>query len=137
MPRSRRKPRRKPLSEINVTPIVDVMLVLLIVFMVAAPLMVVGIPVDLPKTGAAPMREEVEPLTISIRADGQTYLQDEDIALSDLITRMSAILGENREARVYVRADGHADYALVADVMARLQQAGFRHIGLVTEPLES
>lgn len=135
---ARRKSSRKRgvLSEINVTPIVDVMLVLLIVFMVAAPLMVAGVPIDLPETEAGALQEDVEPLTISIRASGDTFIQDEAILADDLVDKLTAILGEKSDTRIYVRADGTADYERVADVMARLQQAGFNQIGLVTKPMQ-
>lgn len=133
--RSRNR-RRAVMSEINVTPVVDVMLVLLIVFMVAAPLLVVGVPVELPKTEAAPLREETEPLAITVRAKGQVFLQDQEVTLSELTPKLRAITGENPEARIYVRADGRAAYATVAEVMAKLQNAGFTKIGLLTDPLE-
>ncbi len=131
-----RRRRLRAMSEINVTPVVDVMLVLLIVFMVAAPLMVSGVPVDLPKTQASALRSDTEPLSVTVRADGTVYLQEQEIAVSDLAARLAAIQAENTEARIYVRADGAAAYTHVADVMARLQQAGYRHIALLTQPAD-
>ena len=130
--RGRRK-RGARLSEINVTPFVDVMLVLLIVFMVTAPLLTVGVPVELPRTEAKQLESEVEPLSITIRADGTIYLQETVISAEELVARMRAISREGYDRRVFIRADATADYGLVADVMARLSSAGFRNLGLVTD----
>lgn len=131
--RARRSARRSRLSEINVTPFVDVMLVLLIVFMVTAPLLTVGVPVELPRTEAKQLESEVEPLSITIRADGTIYLQETVISAEELVARMRAISREGYDRRVFIRADATADYGLVADVMARLSSAGFRNLGLVTD----
>jgi biopolymer transport protein TolR len=131
--RGRRSARRSRLSEINVTPFVDVMLVLLIVFMVTAPLLTVGVPVELPRTEAKQLESEVDPLSITIRADGTVYLQETVIAKEDLVPQMRAISREGYDRRVFIRADATADYGLVADVMARLSSAGFRNLGLVTD----
>ena len=121
--RRRRRGRGRALSEINVTPLVDVMLVLLIVFMVSAPLLTVGVPVELPKTEAGAMEEQTEPLTVSIRADGAIFLQQSETAFADLGDRLQALAGSGFDKPVYVRADGRAPYARVAQVMARLQAA--------------
>ena len=131
--RRRRGKRRGALTEINVTPMVDVMLVLLIIFMVSAPLLTVGVPVELPKTEAGAMEEQEEPLTVSIQQDGRIYLQETETPFAELAPRMQALAGEGFDKPIYVRADGRAPYAIVAQVMARLSGAGFRSIGLITD----
>lgn len=128
-----RRRRARPLSEINVTPFVDVMLVLLIVFMVTAPLLTVGVPVDLPKTKAQPLSQDREPLTISVRRDGSVYLQNAPVAEDDLVPRLSAIAANGYDQRVFVRGDKAVDYGRVMQVMALVSAAGFTHIGLVTD----
>lgn len=122
-----------PMSDINVTPLVDVMLVLLIVFMVAAPLLTVGVPVDLPETKAGPVMEEVEPLAISIAKDGTLYLQDTQIEQAALIPRVQAVLGQKPDTRIYVRGDRDVDYGKVMVVMGLLNDAGFTRIALITD----
>ncbi len=129
----RRRSRRATLSEINVTPLVDVMLVLLIIFMISAPLLTVGVPVDLPKTEAAAMNEQSEPLTITIQRDGRIFLQETETPYADLGTRLQAMAGNGFDKPIYVRADGAAPYAAVAQVMARLQTSGFTAINLITD----
>ena len=124
---------RRPMADINVTPMVDVMLVLLIVFMVTAPLLTVGVPVELPRTEAKQLESETDPLTITIRADGAVYLQETAIDKEEVVARMRAISREGYDRRVFIRADATADYGLVADVMARLSASGFRNLGLVTD----
>ena len=131
--RRRRRGRRGALSEINVTPMVDVMLVLLIVFMVSAPLLTVGVPVELPKTEASAMEEQIEPLTVSIREDGTVFLGESETPFAELGTRLQALGAEVRDKPVYVRADRGAEYGQVAQVMARLQASGFTSIGLITD----
>jgi biopolymer transport protein TolR len=131
--RGRRSARRTRLSEINVTPFVDVMLVLLIVFMVTAPLLTVGVPIELPRTEAKQLESETDPLTISIRADGTIFIQETVIDREQLVAQMRAISNEGYDRRVFIRADATADYGLVADVMARLSASGFRNLGLVTD----
>jgi biopolymer transport protein TolR len=131
--RRRRRGRGRALSEINVTPLVDVMLVLLIVFMVSAPLLTVGVPVELPKTEAAAMQEQTEPLTVSIRADGTLFLGESPTPFAELGGRLKALAGAGLNKPIYVRADGRAPYERVAQVMARLQAAGFTSIGLITD----
>lgn len=128
--------RRGRISEINVTPFVDVMLVLLIVFMVTAPLLTVGVPVELPRTEAKQLEGEINPLTITIRADGTIFVQETVIEREALVTQMRAISREGYDRRVFIRADSTADYGLVADVMARLSASGFRNLGLVTDTME-
>jgi biopolymer transport protein TolR len=134
------------MGEINVTPFVDVMLVLLIIFMVAAPLLTVGVPVDLPKTEAKSLPTEQEPIAITIQANGQVFLQDEAIAYDQLLPAMSAITGstisesatadQSASRRIFIRAAETADYGIVMQVMARLNAAGYRNLGLVTDPVE-
>ena len=132
--RGRRRSRARPMSEINVTPFVDVMLVLLIVFMVAAPLLTVGVPIDLPETAANPLpTEREEPLTVTLTVDGGLLIQTEEVEADQLIPRLSAIASERISQKVYLRADGNIAYASVAEVMGALNSAGFNEIGLVTD----
>jgi biopolymer transport protein TolR len=131
--RRSRRGRRAALSEINVTPLVDVMLVLLIVFMISAPLLTVGVPVELPKTEAGAMEDQSEPLTVSIRADGRIYLQETETPFEALSPRLKAMAGEGFDKPIYVRADGKAAYAVVAQVMASLSTSGFSAINLITD----
>ncbi len=131
--RRRRRGRRGALSEINVTPLVDVMLVLLIIFMISAPLLTVGVPVDLPKTEAAAVNDERQPLTITVRRDGQAYIQETPIAIADLGVRLKAMAGDGLDRPIYVRADGGAPYSYVAQVMAKLSTSGFTKIDLITD----
>jgi len=132
--RGRRRGRAQPMAEINVTPFVDVMLVLLIIFMVAAPLLTVGVPVELPKTaaGALPAEQE-EPLTVTVTADGAIQIQTTDVARDGLIGRLRAIATERAGDRVYLRADGRVPYSTVMEVMGALNAGGFSNIGLVTD----
>jgi biopolymer transport protein TolR len=122
------------MSEINVTPFVDVMLCLLIIFMVSAPLMTVGVPIDLPDTSARALpSEDEEPLTVTLAADGRVMIQTTEVTESTLISRLSAIAGERDSARIFLRADGAIPYERVMQVMGALNAAGFREIGLVTD----
>ena len=121
------------ISEINVTPLVDVMLVLLIIFMVAAPMMTVGVPVDLPQTSASALNSETQPITISVNANGQIHLQETQIEAAEVADKLRAISTTGYNERIFVRADSVAAYGVVADVMARIQAAGFKNIGLVTQ----
>ena len=122
------------MSEINVTPFVDVMLVLMIIFMVAAPLLTAGIPVELPDTAAAALpTEQEEPLTISMTADGKLMIQKEEISEETLIPKLRAIAAERKSDKVFLRADGAIPYERVAQVMGALNAGGFRNIGLVTD----
>ncbi|RJG43628.1 MULTISPECIES: protein TolR [unclassified Mesorhizobium] len=120
------------MSEINVTPFVDVMLVLLIIFMVAAPLMTVGVPIDLPETQAKALNSETQPITISINQAGQIHIQETEIPIEELVPKLGAIAQAGYEERIYVRGDKTADYGTVMKVMARIQAAGYTKIGLVT-----
>ena len=133
--RKRRRARRtQPMSEINVTPFVDVMLVLLIIFMVAAPLLTVGVPVELPETAANALpTDEEEPLTVTIKADGTLAIQETDTAEAELIGKLQAIAAERESDRIFLRADGSNDWNRVAQVMGALNAAGFNNIGLVTD----
>lgn len=126
----------RPMSEINVTPFVDVMLVLLIVFMVTAPLLTVGVPVDLPRTEASPIQEEVEPLAITVDAQGRLFLQETEVDLDSLVPRLQAITANKPDTRIYVRGDATVDYGKVMMVMGRINAAGFRKVALITEPVE-
>ena len=135
---SRRSRRRAPhvMSEINVTPMVDVMLVLLIIFMVAAPLLTVGVPIDLPQTKAKSLDQDREPLIVSLNEKGEVYLGGEaktNVTLDDLVPKLKAIAKNGAEERVYVRGDKRLDYGTVMRVMGRLSEAGFRHVALITE----
>jgi len=132
--RRRRKSRAMPMSEINVTPFVDVMMVLLIIFMVAAPLLKVGVPVELPKTAATALPSETEePLAVTISADGTVSIQDTEVARSDLVPQLRAIAAERSDDRVFLRADGTVTYDVVAQIMGALNAGGFSSIGLVTD----
>lgn len=123
------------MSEINVTPFVDVMLVLLIIFMVAAPLLTVGVPVELPKTAAnaLPAEDEEEPLTVTVTADGRIMIQTTDVSPEELIPRLQGIAAERTSDRIFLRADGANAWARVAEVMGALNAGGFSNIGLVTD----
>ena len=131
-----RRSRRKPvMAEINVTPMVDVMLVLLIIFMVSAPLLTVGVPLDLPQTQAKSLDQDKNPLTLSVNLKGQVFLNDTEIALNDLVPKLKAITEARggSDERIFVRGDKKVDYGTVMKVMGRLSQAGFRRVALVTE----
>jgi len=133
---SRRRHRRSRVSsEINVTPLVDVMLVLLIVFMVAAPLLSVGVPIDLPKTDAKALPSQQEPLTITVDASGKVFLQDEEVLIEDLIAKLVAVSDTGYDERIYLRGDENSDYGAVMKVMARINAAGFSNLNLVTDPI--
>jgi biopolymer transport protein TolR len=130
----RGKRRAQPMAEINVTPFVDVMLVLLIIFMVAAPMLTVGVPVELPRTSADALPgESEEPLTVTLTADGRILLQTTEVEPSDLLPRLRAVAAERTSNRVFLRADGAIAYERVVQVMGALNAGGFRNIGLVTE----
>ena len=132
----KRRHRRRPvMSEINVTPMVDVMLVLLIIFMVSAPLLTVGVPIDLPQTQAKSLDQDKEPLTISVNDKGDVFLQNSAVALDDLLPKLQAI-AEARggsDARIYVRGDKSVNYGSMMKIMGRLSAAGFHRVALVTE----
>jgi biopolymer transport protein TolR len=125
--------RRGALSEINVTPLVDVMLVLLIVFMISAPLLTAGVPVELPKTEAGAMQDQPEPITVSIQANGSLYVGEAPVPFATLAPRLREMAGPDTARPIYVRADGKASYETVAQVMASLSTSGFTSINLITE----
>ncbi len=131
-----RRQRSGPMASINVTPMVDVMLVLLIVFMVAAPLLTVGVPIDLPKTAAKSLNTEQKPVTVSVTAAGEVYIGDQQVPLDGVMAAVAAATAENTEERIYVRGDASADYGTVMQVMGVLSGAGYTHIGLITEPVQ-
>ncbi|WP_424933671.1 protein TolR [Amaricoccus macauensis] len=135
--RSRRasgRTRRRPMSEINVTPFVDVMLVLLIIFMVAAPLLTVGVPIELPETAASALpAQEEEPLTLSMGSDGSVLVQDTAVERGELVTLLTSVAAERESQEIYLRADGTIPYEDVMQVMGALNAAGFNDIGLVTD----
>jgi biopolymer transport protein TolR len=132
--RRRRRGKAAAMSEINVTPFVDVMLVLLIIFMVAAPLLTVGVPVELPRTAASALpTEQEEPLTITMTSDGRVLIQTTEVTETELIPRLRAIAAERTSDKVFLRADGAIPYERVAQIMGALNAGGFRNIGLVTD----
>jgi biopolymer transport protein TolR len=131
--RSSRRRTYRPMSEINVTPFVDVMLVLLIVFMVTAPLLTVGVPVDLPKTTAPPLAADKDPLYVSVKPDGSIFRQETQLELTALAPRLMAITGANPEARILVRGDRSNAYGRMVEVLAAISNAGFKKIGLAAE----
>ncbi|HEY5106549.1 MAG TPA: biopolymer transporter ExbD [Caulobacteraceae bacterium] len=128
-----RRGRRAALSEINVTPLVDVMLVLLIIFMIAAPLLAVGVPLQLPKTEASAVQDQAQPLTVSVRADGTIYLNETRTPFAALSPALRQMAGAASTRPIYVRADGRTTYAIVAQVMASLSASGFSSINLITD----
>ncbi len=130
-----RRRRAAPMSEINVTPMVDVMLVLLIIFMVSAPLLTVGVPLDLPQTQAKSLDQDKNPLTLSVNLKGQVFLNDTEIAVDELVPKLKAITEARAglDERIFVRGDKKVDYGTVMKVMGRLSSAGFRRVALVTE----
>jgi biopolymer transport protein TolR len=125
--------RHSPMHEINVTPFVDVMLVLLIVFMVTAPLLTVGVPIELPESRGQQLQTNKEPLTISVQKDGKVYIQETEVQLSDLATRLRAIAKSGYEETIFVRGDKGIDYGTVMKVMSRIKAGGFTKVSLVTE----
>jgi biopolymer transport protein TolR len=128
-----RRGRYRPLAEINVTPMVDVMLVLLIIFMVTAPLMTSGVSVDLPKTNAQPLNSDSEPLTVSIKADGSIFLQEQAVDVADLVAKLQAIAKNNPERRIFVRGDKDLAYGRIMEVMGTITQGGFTKVALLAE----
>ena len=132
--RRRRATRGRAINEINMTPFIDVMLVLLIIFMVAAPLMTVGVPLDLPQTRAAPLNVDAKPLTLSIRQTGQVFFGDTELRDDEIVARLTATATQGLEERVFVRGDKRVEYGRVAEVMSVVTSAGYRRVALVTEP---
>ncbi len=123
----------QPVNEINMTPFIDVMLVLLIIFMITAPLLTVGVEVDLPKTQAGSMNEQVEPLVISIDKKQRIYIQETSTDMKSLTSRLNAITRNNHNTTLYIQADQNIPYRIVMDVMGRLNRAGFKKVGLIGE----
>ena len=130
-----RRRRTAPMAEINVTPMVDVMLVLLIIFMVSAPLLTVGVPLDLPQTQAKSLDQDKNPLTLSVNLKGQVFLNDTEIPLDEIVPKLKAITEARAglDERIFVRGDKNVNYGMVMRVMGRLSAAGFRRVALVTE----
>ncbi|MEH6401774.1 MAG: protein TolR [Sneathiella sp.] len=127
-----RKRRLKAMSEINVTPFVDVMLVLLIVFMVTAPLLTVGVPLDLPKTKGSTVQGDDEPLVVSVNAEGRLFLEDLEIEISGLVPKLKAITGAKADQRIFVRGDKDVNYGRVLEVMGEIHDAGFTRVAMVS-----
>lgn len=130
--RRRRRGRPAVMNEINMTPFIDVILVLLIIFMVAAPMMTVGVPVDLPETQAKAMEGQTKPISVSVNAKGQVFVQDDEVTADTVVSKVQAIAKQGAEERIYIRGDRTADYGLIMRVMGRLNGAGFKKIGLIT-----
>jgi biopolymer transport protein TolR len=133
--RGKKRMRRQPMAEINVTPFVDVMLVLLIIFMVTAPLLTAGVPIDLPKSDASASADtsEKEPLIISVDGDGRLFLQETEITLEEIVPKLKAIAKGGADRVIYVRGDASANYGVLVRVMGRINAAGFQRISLVTD----
>jgi biopolymer transport protein TolR len=131
--RRRRRGKRGVINEINMTPFIDVMLVLLIIFMVTAPLMTAGVPIDLPKAAAAPLNVDAKPVTLSIKADGKVFLGENALADADIVPGVAAAAKQGVDERIFVRGDKKVDYGRVAQVMAIVTGAGFKRVALVTE----
>ncbi len=127
----RRRRAAKPMSEINVTPFVDVMLVLLIVFMVTAPLLSAGVPVDLPDAPASPLAVEKEPITVTIDPEARIFVLDKEVTIDELVPRLTQLATSGLDERIYVRGDKSASYGTIMKVMGTMNGAGFKHIGLV------
>lgn len=132
-PRKGGRGKHRPVSDINVTPMVDVMLVLLIIFMVTAPLLTAGVQVDLPKTSAAPIKGDDQPLSVSIDAQGDIWIQETKVTLEELAPKLQAITAQKPETRIFIRGDKGIDYGRVMEVMGNLGSAGFTKVALVTE----
>lgn len=132
-PRKGGRQRHRPVSDINVTPMVDVMLVLLVIFMVTAPLMTSGVQVDLPKTEAAPMKGDDQPLSVTVDAKGELWIQETKVSLDELVPKIQAITAQKPETRIFIRGDKTIDYGRVMEVMGLLGGAGFTKVALVTE----
>jgi biopolymer transport protein TolR len=133
--RRRRRGRRSgAINEINMTPFIDVMLVLLIIFMVAAPLMTVGVPLDLPQTSAAPLNVDAKPVTLSIKESGQVFLAETELTDETIVGKLAEAAKQGFEERIFVRGDKKVDYGRVAEVMSIVTSAGYKRVALVTEP---
>ncbi|MBO1328871.1 protein TolR [Acetobacter suratthaniensis] len=125
--------RRRPMADINVTPMVDVMLVLLIIFMVTSPMMTSGVNVDLPKTDAKPVNSDTKPITVSIKADGGLYLGDDPVTPDQLVEQLKAASNNDPTHRIFVRGDAHIDYGRVMQVMGQITSGGFTHVALLAQ----
>lgn len=125
--------RRRPVSDINVTPLVDVMLVLLIIFMVTSPMMTSGVNVDLPKTDAKPVNTDTKPITVSIKSDGSIYLGDNPVSPEQLVDQLKAASDNDPAHRIFVRGDAHIDYGKVMQVMGQITSGGFTHVALLAQ----
>jgi biopolymer transport protein TolR len=132
--RRRARGKRGPIADINMTPFIDVMLVLLIVFMIAAPLLATGVPLDLPQTTAGPINIDRKPLTVSIDERGRVFLNDQTAPVADIVARLREAAKQGPDERIYVRGHKRVDYGRVAEVMSTITAAGFRRVALVTEP---
>ncbi|WP_445681275.1 protein TolR [Radicibacter daui] len=132
--RGRRRTRAAAMSDINVTPLVDVMLVLLIVFMVAAPLLTVGVPVDLPRSNAPAIAEQTEPLVVSVNAQGEIFVQEQKVEIANLVPLLQAIIGEKPDQRIFVRGDANLNYGRIMQVMGEVTRAGYKRVALVALP---
>ncbi len=133
-PLAGKRGRYRPLADINVTPLVDVMLVLLIIFMVTAPLMTSGVSVDLPKTDSKPLNSDSQPLTVSINAEGKIYLQNEEVQLPELVAKLQAVSQNDSSRRIFVRGDKDISYGLVMQVMGTITEGGFTKVALLAQP---
>lgn len=131
--RGRRRRSMQPLSEINVTPFVDVMLVLLIIFMVTAPMMTAGVNVDLPKSAAKAIKGNDEPLSIAVNNQGEIYIQKTQVQLNELAAKLTAVAGENKDIRIFIRGDKQVDYGKVMAAVGEINAAGFTKVSLITE----
>ena len=136
-PRGSHRRKFRPMADINVTPMVDVMLVLLVIFMVTAPLMTSGVPVDLPKTQAGQLKGDDTPLTVSVDKQGRIFLQDTEVQLDELSPRLKAITNAKPDTRIFVKGDNGINYGRVMEVMGQLGAAGFPHVALLTQPAPS
>ncbi|MBO1324378.1 protein TolR [Acetobacter sp. TBRC 12305] len=125
--------RRRPMADINVTPMVDVMLVLLIIFMVTSPMMTSGVNVDLPKTDARPVNADTKPITVSIKADGTLFLGDNPVSPEDIVAQLKAAANNDQTHRIFVRGDAHIDYGRVMQVMGQITAGGFTHVALLAQ----
>ena len=130
---NRRRTKRAPMSEINVTPLVDVMLVLLVIFMLTAPMLTVGVPIDLPKTKAASLPDKGEPVTLSLNAEGDLYLQDTKIEMNNLVVKLKGIMAVRPDTKIYVRGDQGLPYGKVMELMGLLNSNGFHKVALLAE----
>lgn len=130
---TRGRGRYRPMSDINVTPMVDVMLVLLVIFMITAPLLTVGVPVDLPKTQAAQINEAIEPLVVTVNAEGKVFIQETETDMGSLVARLQAITGSKPDTRIFVRGDKSVAYGRIMEVMGTISAAGFSKVALIAE----